>query len=1020
MALDATSTLKSLENMDMKQRLFLSALVFLYLASPIGGIVSRAENSVYTGTPSNTQTSFELLSMFGGLIQAVSISGNFAYIGTGSILTILDISDPSHPVKVGKTEMLGGEVRDIAVAGNRAYVVVGHPSFQLLVVDVSNPAYPIVQGSSMVMCNPWRVLVSGNYIYVADNLDGMKVFSVSDPFNPTLVGSIDTPGAAKDIAVFGNYAYVADVQSGLRIIDISNPANPSEVGSIDTPGNAVGVVVQGNYTFVADGESGLRIINISDPAHPTDVGSYNPGSFYANDVTISGQYVYLALGWCGGLQVVNVTDPLHPTAAGQFTVPGKITEFKTVTLSGSYAFVADKELGLHIINVSNPENLTEVSIYLETGNAKSLSVIDSTLYIAAGSSGLRIINASDPLNLVEVGYYNPNVGEAYDVAVAGNYAYVADSLVSLRVIDISNPQNPTQVGSIGNSARSVVVAGSYAYVGDYGSFMVVNISDPSNPIETGFLSLPGNIGDVAVSGNYAFLANNGYGLSVVNISDPTLPTESSLFELTYDNGWDSAKIVIAGNYAYYAVPDIGVHIFDISDPLNLQEISFYPTWSMGIAVSGDLFFVANPIGEIRAVSVSDPANPTKVGNYRTSAAFDVVVAGNLVYLYDWWNGIYLLEVTQTSESLSQVSGRITDSQGNPLSGVTVTDNMWSTSITDNDGNYILSNMRDGPYSITASRERYSFSPGSIIVTVPPDASQQNFIGSPDQNLIRIVSSSEAPSVSSDWLDRLNDFRSLANLPPVIENIWMSEGSKYHARYMVKEDELGHNESLSSIWFSVEGEEAARGNVTLSSNVQRSDLDAIESWMAAPFHGIGMIDPSLQIVGYGSYREADGGDQMGATLDIQRGIVSIPATVSFPIMWPADGKTVPLLSFLGGETPDPLTSCPGYAAPTGIPIYLQLGSGDLIPNVISHSFTQEGGIPLEHCIFDETSYVNPNSYDQSTGRAVLQRRNAIILIPRQPLTLGTSYTVSITVNAQSYVWSFATREQHLIYLPLIRR
>jgi hypothetical protein len=63
------------------------------------------------------------------------------------------------------------------------------------------------------------------------------------------------------------------------------------------------------------------------------------------------------------------------------------------------------------------------------------------------------------------------------------------------------------------------------------------------------------------------------------------------------------------------------------------------------------------------------------------------------------------------------------------------------------------------------------------------------------------------------------------------------------------------------------------------------------------------------------------------------------------------------------------------------------------------------LPLEHCVFDETTYTNPDSGTQSTGRNVLNARDAIVLIPRNPLTAGAIYQVSITANGQTYAWSF---------------
>jgi hypothetical protein len=86
--------------------------------------------------------------------------------------------------------------------------------------------------------------------------------------------------------------------------------------------------------------------------------------------------------------------------------------------------------------------------------------------------------------------------------------------------------------------------------------------------------------------------------------------------------------------------------------------------------------------------------------------------------------------------------------------------------------------------------------------------------------------------------------------------------------------------------------------------------------------------------------------------------------------------------------------------------LQIGPGDVTPNVTAHSFKQ-GSTLLEHCAYNETNYASSDSVEQSVGRGVLNSRDAIVLIPRYPLTPGTTYTVSITANGQTYTWSFKT-------------
>lgn len=261
-----------------------------------------------------------------------------------------------------------------------------------------------------------------------------------------------------------------------------------------------------------------------------------------------------------------------------------------------------------------------------------------------------------------------------------------------------------------------------------------------------------------------------------------------------------------------------------------------------------------------------------------------------------------------------------------------------------------------------------------------------------------------PPPPGNWLPYVNYYRALAELPPVTENPTWSDGCWEHARYMVKNDYIGHSEDTDNPWYTPEGLAAAQSsNAMVSYSVSTSDEYAIDLWMRGPFHAVGIIDPALLQTGYGSYREADGGYQMGAALDVIRGLGSIPSSIEFPIQWPADGMTV-LISLHWGEHPDPLTSCPGYSAPSGLPIILQIGFGDLTPSVTAHSFMQ-GSTLLDHCVFDETSYTNPDSSDQDLGRSILNARDVIVLIPREPLAPGSRYTVSITVNGQTHTWSF---------------
>ena len=258
-----------------------------------------------------------------------------------------------------------------------------------------------------------------------------------------------------------------------------------------------------------------------------------------------------------------------------------------------------------------------------------------------------------------------------------------------------------------------------------------------------------------------------------------------------------------------------------------------------------------------------------------------------------------------------------------------------------------------------------------------------------------------------WLSYVNLFRDLAEVLPLQENLDWSHGGYLHGRYMVKNDYVGHNENPANPWYTPEGLAAAQnGNVFVSSYLGTQDLLPIDYWMTAPFHAVAIIDPQLYLTGYGIYREDLGLWKVGATLDVGRGLGALPPAIGYPLIYPKPDSFTWLYRYNGGEFPDPLTSCAGYHAPTGPPIIVQIGNGDRVPDLLSHSVLRNGNV-LDSCIFDETSYSNPDPSTESIGRIILNNRDAIVIMPRDPLGPGNEYSVQIELSDQNISWSFST-------------
>lgn len=184
-----------------------------------------------------------------------------------------------------------------------------------------------------------------------------------------------------------------------------------------------------------------------------------------------------------------------------------------------------------------------------------------------------------------------------------------------------------------------------------------------------------------------------------------------------------------------------------------------------------------------------------------------------------------------------------------------------------------------------------------------------------------------------------------------------------------------------------------GNVTISiGSLTYTYQNAIDSWMTRPFHALGIVDPTLAQTGFGIYTDfarLNPNFNAGASLDVGRGRTAAP---TYPVFFPGNGKQMPYRSYDGNESPDPLTPCVRYTAPTGPPLLLLFAT---TPTITDISLTRDGTPgALATCPFSELTYTNPDGGNQSLGRAVLAGRHAIVVMPQ---AVFTDSTYRLTVN-----------------------
>jgi hypothetical protein len=259
----------------------------------------------------------------------------------------------------------------------------------------------------------------------------------------------------------------------------------------------------------------------------------------------------------------------------------------------------------------------------------------------------------------------------------------------------------------------------------------------------------------------------------------------------------------------------------------------------------------------------------------------------------------------------------------------------------------------------------------------------------------------------DWLVTINNLRSAAGLPAVVEDSALSTGATHHSRYVVMNQTLVHAEDPSKPGYTVDGDAAGQSGDVGAAGQLPSGQAMVYGYMASVFHWEGILDPGLQTVGYGTatFGELFPGQAFSGSFPVANTLVlnRAFAQAAKPIMWPPNGGTLPYTSYGGGEIPNPLTTCAGYSTPVGAPLSVQLPAA---PQVSSVSVTQAGVGVIPSCSFTGAT-VKFSANDQSwasIGTSILTHANAVMIIPQQPLANGT-YCVSVTNSGTPINWSF---------------
>lgn len=403
--------------------------------------------------------------------------------------------------------------------------------------------------------------------------------------------------------------------------------------TVDSVQPGTGVLGQNlDITVTGSGfDADTRVFLIPDTGNRSKHIAYADTEGYAWGVAVSGNYAYVADGE-KGLKILDVSNPSAPLPVKTVPTPG--TAY-SVAVSGSIACVADGEGGLQIINVGNPA--TAAIIANIDSFVKDVALVGNTAFIAGSS--FRIISLADPYNPQSSGMLELK-GER--LRILDNRAYMTDGS-GLKIIDTSILSAPKLLGSLDTPgfASGIDVVNDTAYVTDndnrsdqLGSLRIIDVSAPATPRLISSLSL-NRPSDVRISGTTAYIADFPNGLSMIDISNPADPVVTACINTPRE----SEKLSVSGNMAFIADGNGGLRILDIANPRRtvIGSLNTQTQLTWGGDTEDRILYMADPyIRDLSVIDVKDPSLPTLMNNPATNSALylplDVAVSGTMAYM----------------------------------------------------------------------------------------------------------------------------------------------------------------------------------------------------------------------------------------------------------------------------------------------------------------------------------------------------------------------------------------------------
>ncbi|MBL9139493.1 MAG: hypothetical protein JNK85_26725, partial [Verrucomicrobiales bacterium] len=485
----------------------------------------------------------------------------------------------------------------------------------------------------------------------------------------------------REVALDNSRAYLASGPEGAPILDVLDLSHPNALRSLGRTALFTGTTTWAYSlartapgTVLVAGYAGMKHLDVTDPAQAMVLSSLEPDARAAGTAT-QGDLVVVTYP-SRETEWLDIRDPTQVRRVGSLDLPG----YQVVT-SGHWAFLKSTTGGVHVVDASNPAQPRKLSTILthSVQNISDLLVNHPTAFIADRDTGLHLMDLTDPQNPTTQAHLPPREpGASLFLARAGQNLLVAQNRhrgpfstgETLDVIDVKDPAKPSllKTVSLRGEPNRIAVNGTYAYLAEWvpypstgspGIVEIFDLTDPANPRFAAAYNCHGDVDNLSVSDERLFLsvserdrlgANGPLQLQVLDLRTPNLP---------YRIGGYSFQSTILGGFQWSAAGDqlllTGLNedlpILEIGRPAALKRQANIdtPGQAKAIALLPDnpgWALVADGSKGIRILNVETPDQPRLVTSLSipNGSAECVAIEGSHAYVAAREGGLKIFDV----------------------------------------------------------------------------------------------------------------------------------------------------------------------------------------------------------------------------------------------------------------------------------------------------------------------------------------------------------------------------------------